>query len=153
MISLAMMIVGGSHVPVAAEKEDAPTTFHPCDARDRLDCRSRHRPLLNMTLCHDKCQVEDCKTYLTSVGICFSSGSLFPKDPSWSGLDVFDEITNATLHRTIFSTDNDTCGGDESGRDSFYIPLGVCVGPFGAPRPWGTFEVVAQTGPATTMET
>lgn len=92
-----------------------------------------------MTLCHDKCQVEDCKTYLTPVGICFSSVSLFPKDPSWSGLDVFDEIISVTLHRTIFSTDDDTCGGDESGRDSFDIPLDVCVGPFGSL--WSTSSV------------
>lgn len=105
------------------------------------------RALLNMTLCHDKCE-EDCKTYVTPVGQCFSSGSLFPNDPSWSdGWDVFDEmIQSSTLHRTIFHTQNNTCGGEDP-TDSFEIPLGVCVGPFGRPRPWGIFQLIEAPSP------
>ena len=99
---------------------------------------------LNLTLCHDKCR-SDCKSYITPIGVCFSSRELFPNDPSWSdGWDIRDDPiqpASFTFHRTIFHTKNKTCSGNVS--DIFDIPLDVCVGPFGKPRPWGTFQLVA----------
>lgn len=98
--------------------------------------------LLNMTLCLRKCET-DCKSYITPTGVCYSSGALFPNDPSWSDeWDIWDDlIDDVTLHRTIFRTKNNTCYGNDT--DYFEIPLGVCVGPFGKPRPWGFFQVVS----------
>ena len=101
---------------------------------------------LNMTLCSDKC-IMDCKTYVTPVGKCFNSDEMFPDDPSWSGLDILDLIFSKqdklssprTLLRTVFQTTDKTCKTSDSD-DKFQIPLDVCVGPFGKPRPWGTFQ-------------
>jgi len=93
---------------------------------------------LNMTLCLDKCESEDCKTYVTPLDVCYSSSLLFPNDPSWSGKDFRDAIVGQTqtLVRTIFDTEDGTCHGSD---DRFSIPLNECVGPFGKPRPWGIF--------------
>ena len=100
-------------------------------------------PKLNMTLCADKCAGENCKTYFTPTEECYSAGQLFPNDPSWSRKDVHDAIIwhNQTLVRTIFESENGSCGGNE---DVFQIPLNVCVGPFDKPRPWGSFCVAQQ---------
>lgn len=98
---------------------------------------------LNMTLCDGKCQ-GSCKTYMTPLSQCYSSERLFPNDPSWSGKDMFDTVTchqTLILTRTIFeaSTDGSCQVSDQD--DQFLIPLNECVGPFGPPRPWGTFEL------------
>ncbi len=96
-------------------------------------------PQLNMTLCVDKCAGEDCKSYITPINTCYSSSELFPNDPSWSGKDLRDDVICQTLVRTIFDTDNSTCLGIG---DTFEIPMDECVGPFGKPRPWGSFTLV-----------
>jgi hypothetical protein len=104
--------------------------------------------MVNMTLCHDMCHW-DCQSYVTPLDACFSSGRLFPNDPSWGdGWDILDTIVldQAMLHRIIYSSQDGTCTGTDP--DSFDIPLNECVGPFGAPRPWGTFELLP--GNATT---
>eukprot|EP00537_Pseudo-nitzschia_pungens_P004614 CAMPEP_0172372688 /NCGR_PEP_ID=MMETSP1060-20121228/48746_1 /TAXON_ID=37318 /ORGANISM="Pseudo-nitzschia pungens, Strain cf. cingulata" /LENGTH=112 /DNA_ID=CAMNT_0013098785 /DNA_START=134 /DNA_END=472 /DNA_ORIENTATION=- len=94
-----------------------------------------------MTLYSDKCDGENNKTYLTPIDECYSSNFLFPNDPSWSGKDVLDTIDVQThmLLRTIYDTEDATCGGDG---DEFAVPLNECVGPFGRPRPWGIFRLV-----------
>ena len=100
--------------------------------------------LLNMTLCSDKCAGENCKSYVTPINECYSSRLLFPNDPSWSGKDVHDAIAicqTQTLTRTIYDTDNSTCRDTV---DKFRIPLNECVGPFGKPRPWGSFHLIHQ---------
>jgi hypothetical protein len=103
-------------------------------------------PNLNMTICVDKCAGESCKTYVTPIDQCYSSSLLFPNDPSWSGKDLRDVIIceTQTLLRTIFDTENGTCRGGSSttSEDKFRIPLNECVGPFGEPRPWGTFSLI-----------
>jgi hypothetical protein len=48
------------------------------------------------------------------------------------------------LTREFFATKNGTCLGEPT--DSFDLPLGVCVGPFGKPRPWGVFECQEEKG-------
>mmetsp|Transcript_16185 Transcript_16185/g.33395 ORF Transcript_16185/g.33395 Transcript_16185/m.33395 type:complete len:175 (-) Transcript_16185:81-605(-) len=95
--------------------------------------------LLNMTLFVDKCAGGNFKSYVTPINTCYSSSKLFPNDPSWSGKDVRDDIICQTLVRTIFDTENSTCLG---AGDNFEIPLNECVGPFGKPRPWGTFRLI-----------
>lgn len=99
-------------------------------------------PKLNMTLCVDKCAGKNCKTYITPIDQCYSSSLLFPNDPSWSGKDLLDVIIceTQTLVRIIFDTENGTCRG--SSEDKFRIPINECVGPFGEPRPWGTFSLI-----------
>ena len=119
------------------------------------------RIIVQLTMCEDNMCHLDCQTYVTPLNSCFSSGNLFPNDPSWSdGWDIWDttrgevvglsggvgeeeeaaeHATPKTLHRVIFSSKNGTCVGHNP--DSFDIPLNFCVGPFGAPRPWGTFEL------------
>jgi hypothetical protein len=100
---------------------------------------------LNMTLCDGKCKGSCCKTYMTPLHQCYSSERLFPNDPSWSGKDVFDTVTchQQTLTRTIFQASTDgSCQVSDQDDDQFRIPLNECVGPFGPPRPWGTFQLL-----------
>ena len=56
------------------------------------------------------------------------------------------------LKRSFYKSTDGSCAGrgEETnapqpvdGDDSFIIPLGDCVGPFGPPRPWGKFTVLA----------
>lgn len=135
----------GSPLIVDGTGFHAQQTKRPIGADDRIENEKDHHPVLNMTLCRDRCQ-KDCKSYLTPLGICFPSDSLFPNDPSWSGLDILDVIVGGTtLHRTIFPTQDGSCANDDDdSSDSFNIPLEECVGPFGAPRPWGTFRRMTQ---------
>jgi hypothetical protein len=102
---------------------------------------SENKPSLNMTLWTDKC-TGDCKSYITPVSECYNSGDLFPNDPSWSGLDVLDTVICQTLIRTIFHTSDSSCTTSDSD-DRFKIPLDECVGPFGQPRPWGSFSLLS----------
>ena len=99
--------------------------------------------MLNMTLCSDKCEnYESCKSYITPINVCYSSSILFPNDISWSGKDIHDTIICQTLIRNIYDTDNGTCRRQDDNNDNkFLIPLNECVGPFGVPRPWGTFRL------------
>jgi hypothetical protein len=112
------------------------------DAKQDEDALLPTKPSLNMTLCTDKC-TGDCQSYITPVSKCYNSGALFPNDPSWSGLDVLDTVICQTLVRTIFSkSKNASCTvSDDDSDDRFQIPLNECVGPFGAPRPWGWFSL------------
>lgn len=106
---------------------------------------SHHHPyyLLNTTLCKDKCQSDDCKTYMTPLDRCYNPFKLFPFDNSWSDFDIFDSVTTTTtsLNRTIFTTKNVSCTSQSDDDVNFIIPLQECVGPFGKPRPWGIFEI------------
>jgi len=46
--------------------------------------------------------------------------------------------------RYFYATTDGTCEGDPT--DSFEdLPVGECVGPFGAPRPWGAFAFVDES--------
>jgi len=98
--------------------------------------------MLNMTLCGGKCDNENCKSYITPINSCYSSSILFPNDISWSGKDIYDTIICQTLIRNIYDTENGTCRRQDDDNDNkFLIPLNECVGPFGLPRPWGTFRL------------
>ncbi len=56
-----------------------------------------------------------------------------------------------SLKRRFFDSVDGTCRGNPSGsgddddggeEDAFVLPFDVCVGPFGPPRPWGTFTLL-----------
>ena len=86
-----------------------------------------------------------CKSYVTPLNTCFNGQAMFPKDEIWGEVDVYDEIVAGShiLHRSFYETTNGTCGGDGA-TDEFRLPLGQCVGPFGDPLPWGTFELIKE---------
>ena len=113
---------------------------------DDVNTATAKHQSLNMTICTGKC-VGDCKTYITPLNKCYSSGKLFPNDPSWSGLDISDRtiFDDTMLLRTIYAhSSNGSClpSKDDDDDDRFQIDLNVCVGPFGKPRPWGIFSIV-----------
>jgi hypothetical protein len=92
----------------------------------------------NMTLCHDRC-VSGCVSYRVPLGTCFSPPQLWPGDPQWGDNDVLDECTNASyFRRSFYSSLDGSCVGKTGG---FELPIGDCVGPFGKPRPWGSFNL------------
>lgn len=144
----ALVAVGGMFSVTAAHQDDIVTgitTSNTTSSRADQRLIGANDPLtsmVNMTLCHDMCHW-DCQSYVTPLDTCFSSRNLFPNDPSWSdGWDILDTIVldQAMLHRIIYSSQDGTCTGTDP--DSFDIPLNECVGPFGAPRPWGTFQLL-----------
>jgi hypothetical protein len=100
---------------------------------------------LNMTLCTGRCN-GDCVSYTTPLSTCFSSSSMYPDDPSWSEFDIWDIIQfsqfGKAIRRTIYPSQDGTCSDGEDPNDVFLIPLDECVGPFGQPRPWGTFVII-----------
>eukprot|EP00571_Detonula_confervacea_P013746 CAMPEP_0172297964 /NCGR_PEP_ID=MMETSP1058-20130122/810_1 /TAXON_ID=83371 /ORGANISM="Detonula confervacea, Strain CCMP 353" /LENGTH=166 /DNA_ID=CAMNT_0013007191 /DNA_START=24 /DNA_END=524 /DNA_ORIENTATION=+ len=93
-----------------------------------------------------------CKQYTTPLNTCYNAKNLFPNDESWSDLDIYDEMIMRNLKRSFYQSTDGTCAGRGEGAtnipqpvdgdDSFIIPLGDCVGPFGPPRPWGKFTAL-----------
>jgi hypothetical protein len=53
--------------------------------------------------------------------------------------DRLSDVKPLTLERTLFSSRDGSC---QTPTGHFEVPLGICVGPFGDPRPWGSFRVV-----------
>lgn len=87
---------------------------------------------------------------MTPLDECFNGQSLFPQDPSWGDVNILDVLWNKeTLRRRMYSTSTTRSGSsncpNDAVSDDFMIPLNECVGPFGEPRPWGTFTVVNNT--------
>ena len=96
-----------------------------------------------------------CRTYTTPMNACYNAGVLFPGDESWGDSDVYDEMVMSDIKRTFYKSMDGSCvwrgeGGDAKNGiprpvdadDSFILPLDVCVGPFGPPRPWGKFTLL-----------
>ena len=99
--------------------------------------------ILVTTLCRDKCQ-SGCRHYQTPLQKCFRGATLFPGDPSWnSTYDILDTPLNASYFRRDFYDSGNRCQGEPSDNGSFELPYQVCVGPFGKPRPWGTFQILS----------
>ena len=98
------------------------------------------------TLCRGQC-VQDCRNYITPLHQCYNGRELFPSDPSWSEFDILDTIImsnddgndDSSLERFIFDSTDKSC---RNVVDYFVLPTNTCVGPFGAPRPWGTFTII-----------
>jgi hypothetical protein len=103
--------------------------------------------LLLTTLCTDStclCDDDDCKSYLTPMSTCYNGQQLFPLDPSWGELDIWDELlTDLEFRRSFFPSRNVTCSAPRT--DVYTLPLNECVGPFGRPKPWGRFSCVSST--------
>eukprot|EP00978_Attheya_sp_CCMP212_P035555 scaffold155359_cov52-Attheya_sp.AAC.2 len=101
-------------------------------------------------LCVDHGCSDDCVTYETPLNTCFNGEILFPNDPAWGKYDIFDrpmkDGSDTQFHRYFFTTTDGTCEGnsqkDPPSDDIYTLPLEECVGPFGEPRPWGSFEFV-----------
>ena len=92
-----------------------------------------------MTLCaggSEPCTT-DCKAYLLPIGACFSPPALFPGDEQWGKFDVLDVCHSHFLNRSFFASEDGSC---RNRTDGFVVPLDECVGPFGLPRPEGTFS-------------
>jgi hypothetical protein len=101
--------------------------------------------LLKSTLCEGRC-VDNCKSYVTPLDQCFNGQSLFPDDPSWGFYDISDVVlSNDSFSRHFFGSKDGNCTGEPT--DSFILPIHECVGPFGAPRPWGDFSFVDEDTP------
>lgn len=99
-----------------------------------------HANILETILCVDKC-VSDCFSYVTPLRSCFNGQLLFPGDPSWSEVDIIDEQFDTTsIKRSFYASSNGTCDGVPT--DGFVLELNECIGPWGAPRPWGTLVVL-----------
>jgi hypothetical protein len=98
-------------------------------------------PVIKTELCKEFClENATCITYETPVSECYNAQFLFPDDPSWGPYDVKDDLLdNLNFARKIYSSTDRRCG-DQT--DYFELPFNECVGPFGPPRPWGTFELI-----------
>ena len=95
--------------------------------------------LLNQTVCAEGCR-SDCATYVLPTSRCYNPVRLFPHDSQWGAADIVDELVNLThLNRSFFASDDVTC---QHRTDGFMVPLDVCVGPFGKPRPTGSFTTI-----------
>ena len=93
----------------------------------------------NMTLCgptEPPCGV-DCKSYSVPLSRCFSPSKIFPGDAQWGPFDIFDVCDGRRVSRSFYSSTDGSC---RNRTDGFVIPTNQCVGPFGKPRPWGTFQ-------------
>lgn len=92
-----------------------------------------------MTVCADRCST-NCKVYKVPLSVCFNPTVLWPGDKQWGDNDILDlcHPSKGKLNRTFFRTKDSSCHGYAS--DSYELPLRECVGPFGKPRPWGTFD-------------
>lgn len=115
------------------------------DANEELLASHLSPPMLETKMCVDGSCKSDCFSYRTPVNACYNGQELFPDDESWSEWDVLDEPTACAVafRRTFFATKDSTCAG--AATDVYTLPTEDCVGPFGDPRPWGTFSYVNDT--------
>ena len=85
-----------------------------------------------------------CKTYVSPSDSCYNPKQLFDSDPQWGTSDIFDTCFGNQgtyyINRTFFASTDGTCSGSPTGNFSKLPTGGLCVGPFGAPRPWGSFS-------------
>lgn len=104
---------------------------------------SRYQFLLNSTLCDGHC-VEECISYLTPLNQqCYNGQALFPNDSSWGDFDIqdtaaWDNADPQNFERRFYATKDGSCQGVAT--DFYVLPLHECLGPFGKPRPWGSFS-------------
>lgn len=82
-----------------------------------------------------------CQEYRTPLNTCYNANTLFPNDPSWGDLDIYDEMSGVNLKRTFYQSKDGSCVG-KGEVEASDIPLNECVGPFGPPRPYGKFSLV-----------
>eukprot|EP00929_Paragymnodinium_shiwhaense_P113081 TRINITY_DN81349_c0_g1_i1.p2 TRINITY_DN81349_c0_g1~~TRINITY_DN81349_c0_g1_i1.p2 ORF type:complete len:169 (-),score=16.60 TRINITY_DN81349_c0_g1_i1:296-802(-) len=83
---------------------------------------------------------DDPEVFHPPLDTCFNPRKLWPasKSEAWGASDVLDQCNaGVSVLRTFYDSTDGSCSGI---RDTYTLPLGVCLGPFGAPRPWGVFE-------------
>jgi hypothetical protein len=93
---------------------------------------------LNQTLCANKCS-SDCKTYISPLS-CYNPSKLWPHDPQWGATDIRDSKSLFSVNRTFYKSSDGTCTGIDGDPDE--LPMFMCIGPFGKPRPWGELRPV-----------
>ena len=96
-----------------------------------------------MTLCLNCTQSDGCsgdvsrETFHVPIGRCFSPPKLFPGSKAWGASDTLDICSgNVSVKRTFYASTDGSCTNET---DSYTLDTGVCLGPFGMPRPWGVF--------------
>ena len=105
--------------------------------------------MLNMTVCKTRC-TGDCKTYAPPLNACYNPPTLWPGDEQWGTERVIDTCNATHISRSFFAAMDVEC---TTRTDGFDLPLGVCLGPFGKPRPWGTFACSTPSSGAATAAT
>lgn len=90
---------------------------------------------LNQTLCSDKCD-SGCKTYISPIG-CYNPAKLWPHDSQWADFDILDTlmVSGHEVNRTFFKSKSGKCQASDG--EPVELPVDLCIGPFGKPRPWG----------------
>ena len=98
-----------------------------------------------MTLCLNCSNTDGCASdddsleFEVPVSTCFSPTELYPDSGDvWGEFDILDECNERGVKRVIYDSKNGTCLGDIT--DTYILQYDKCLGPFGAPRPWGVFE-------------
>jgi len=131
-----------------------------------------HPAQIRLVICSNRCS-EDCLTFNTPANKCFNGQNLFPNHAEvWGEYDVYDMVSlpkvegnephivdelntgrrgEVTFTRYFFKTRDSSCDGHHfvdvsKATDKYVLPLQRCVGPFGPPRPWGTFEFITEHG-------
>jgi hypothetical protein len=57
----------------------------------------------------DDTSSQDCRTYTTPLNTCYNAQTLFPDDPSWSTLDIYDTMSMKSLKRTFYKSQDGSC--------------------------------------------
>ena len=81
-------------------------------------------------------------TFRIPLNECFNPRKQWPGEDGkavWGKGDVRDTcvLDCSKVIRRLYSSENGTCSGNVS---RLVLPTGPCLGPFGAPRPWGVFS-------------
>ncbi|GMH54982.1 hypothetical protein TL16_g08828 [Triparma laevis f. inornata] len=99
-----------------------------------------------MTLCLNCSNTDGCESdsspleFEVPVDTCFSPTELYPDAGDvWGEYDILDTCNERGVKRVIFDSKNGTC---LNATDTYILQYDKCLGPFGAPRPWGVFECV-----------
>lgn len=98
-----------------------------------------------MTLClnctrSSQCSLDnDPQSFVVPTGSCYSPTKLFPDDADvWGEGDIRDVCHDLFIERSFFGSVDGSCQGEPT--DVYKLEYDTCLGPFGAPRPWGVFS-------------
>ena len=114
-----------------------------------LSAWTAHADVEMMTLCLNCTRSDECagdsdpQVFTVPVGECFNPLATWPDSGDvWGEFDILDECGELALTRTFFASTNGSCAGAPT--DSYTLPYDTCLGPFGAPRPWGVFTCAGE---------
>jgi len=121
-------------------------------------CTSACRVPQTSTHTEKSCVDGSCIQYQTPLNECYNPQTLFPDDDNpWGDYDILDKYvmcsslshyyvkkqelqTSKFFKRTFYATKDSSCINETDSFDA--IPLDVCIGPFGEPRPFGIFSLI-----------